>query len=87
MGSGVIDYVLNLNLSDRGLLVIPVGLAFFILYYATFYFIITKRNVPVVGREQGAASLQENGGGRLKNIQNIKQSPQTFFSISEEKKM
>ncbi|MCY7857149.1 PTS transporter subunit EIIC [Bacillus sonorensis] len=62
-GAGVIDYVLNLNLSDRGLLVIPVGLAFFILYYVTFYFIITKRNVPVVGREQGAASLQENGGG------------------------
>ncbi|WFA05575.1 PTS transporter subunit EIIC [Bacillus sp. HSf4] len=53
-GAGAIDYLLNLNLSDRGLWIIPVGLLFFALYYVTFYFIITKRNIPLIGREQDA---------------------------------
>ncbi|WP_173918361.1 PTS transporter subunit EIIC [Halobacillus sp. Marseille-Q1614] len=51
-GAGVIDYVVNLNLSDNGLMIIPVGLAFFALYYFTFYFVIIKRDIPVIGREE-----------------------------------
>ncbi|MFG6147089.1 PTS transporter subunit EIIC [Halobacillus sp. B23F22_1] len=51
-GAGVIDYVVNLNLSDGGLLIIPVGLAFFALYYFTFYFIIVKKDIPLIGREE-----------------------------------
>lgn len=50
-GAGVIDYILNLNLSDGGLLIIPVGLVFFALYYFTFYTIIVKKDIPVLGRE------------------------------------
>ncbi|KKB75497.1 MULTISPECIES: PTS transporter subunit EIIC [Bacillus] len=62
-GAGAIDYVLNLNLSDRGLLLIPVGLAFFVLYYVTFYLVITKRNVPVIGREQDAEAPAKSEPG------------------------
>ncbi|ALA55106.1 PTS system N-acetylglucosamine-specific IIB component, Glc family /PTS system N-acetylglucosamine-specific IIC component, Glc family [Shouchella rhizosphaerae] len=51
-GAGVIDFVLNLNLADRGLLIIPVGLAFFALYYFTFYFMIVKKDIPLIGREK-----------------------------------
>ncbi|MCL6570388.1 MAG: PTS transporter subunit EIIC [Bacillus sp. (in: Bacteria)] len=51
-GAGVIDFVLNLTLSDKGLLIIPVGLAFFALYYFTFYTIILKKDIPTMGREK-----------------------------------
>ncbi|MDP4137175.1 MAG: PTS transporter subunit EIIC [Bacillota bacterium] len=71
-GAGAIDYLLNLNLSDGGLLIIPVALAFFALYYVTFYFVIIKRNVPVIGREQetpeGDRLQQSMAAGILKYI-------------------
>ncbi|EWH22747.1 PTS transporter subunit EIIC [Bacillus haynesii] len=71
-GAGAIDYLLNLNLSDGGLLIIPLGLAFFALYYVTFYFVITKRNVPVIGREQETPERnrlhQSMAAGILKHI-------------------
>ena len=51
-GAGVVDFVLNMNLSDRGYLIIPVGLAFAALYYFTFYFLIIKRDIPLIGREK-----------------------------------
>lgn len=50
-GAGLIDYVVNLSLSDRGLLIIPVGLVFFALYYFTFYTIIVKKDIKLIGRE------------------------------------
>ncbi|MFU0790091.1 MAG: PTS transporter subunit EIIC [Virgibacillus proomii] len=50
-GGSVIDYSLNLSLSDSGLMIIPIGLAFGLLYYFTFYTIIIKKNIKVVGRE------------------------------------
>jgi len=53
-GAGVIDFILNLNLSNNGLLIIPVGFLFFALYYFTFYFVIIKRDIPVMGREEEA---------------------------------
>lgn len=59
-GAGVIDYVLNLNLSDRGLLIIPVGLAFAALYYFTFYTVIVKRDIPTVGREKDVEFSEES---------------------------
>ncbi|SFG41285.1 PTS system N-acetylglucosamine-specific IIB component, Glc family /PTS system N-acetylglucosamine-specific IIC component, Glc family [Halobacillus alkaliphilus] len=58
-GAGVIDYVVNLNLSDKGLLIIPVGLVFFALYYFTFYTIIVKKDIPVIGREEEADFEEE----------------------------
>ncbi|MGK4213977.1 PTS transporter subunit EIIC, partial [Bacillus paralicheniformis] len=71
-GAGAIDYLLNLNLSDGGLWIIPVGLAFFALYYVTFYFVIIKRNIPVIGREQetpeGNRLHQSMAEGILKHI-------------------
>ncbi|API93014.1 PTS acetylglucosamine transporter subunit IIB [Virgibacillus pantothenticus] len=50
-GGSVIDYGLNLSLSDSGLMIIPIGLAFGLLYYFTFYTIIVKKNIKVIGRE------------------------------------
>ncbi|SFE12557.1 PTS system N-acetylglucosamine-specific IIB component, Glc family /PTS system N-acetylglucosamine-specific IIC component, Glc family [Lentibacillus persicus] len=50
-GGSVIDYALNLGIADSGWMIIPVGLAFGVLYYFTFYTLIVKRNIKVVGRE------------------------------------
>ncbi|WP_366249062.1 PTS transporter subunit EIIC [Terribacillus aidingensis] len=49
-GAGLIDYIVNLGLSDGGLLILPVGIVFFLLYYFTFYFVIKKRRVAVIGQ-------------------------------------
>ncbi|MFB1100622.1 PTS transporter subunit EIIC [Terribacillus sp. JSM ZJ617] len=49
-GAGLIDYIVNLGLSDGGLLILPVGIAFFLLYYFTFYYVIKKRRVAVIGQ-------------------------------------
>lgn len=50
-GGSVIDYALNLGIAHRGWMIIIVGLAFGVLYYFTFYTLIVKRNIKVVGRE------------------------------------
>ncbi|KKK33893.1 PTS acetylglucosamine transporter subunit IIB [Salinicoccus sediminis] len=51
-GGSVIDYALNLGIADNGLFILPIGLAFGVLYYFTFYILITKMNIPVIGREK-----------------------------------
>lgn len=66
-GAGVIDFVVNLNLSDRGLLILPVGLAFFALYFFTFYIIIIKKDIPLVGREEDV-EFEEEAKEEEKNL-------------------
>lgn len=51
-GGSVIDYALNLGIAEKGLFILPIGLAFGVLYYFTFYILITKMNIPVIGREK-----------------------------------
>lgn len=49
--AGLLDYLVNLKLSTNGWILIPVGLAFFVLYYVLFRFIIVKFNLKTPGRE------------------------------------
>ncbi|MDA1477966.1 PTS transporter subunit EIIC [Bacillus changyiensis] len=68
-GAGIIDFALNLNLSDHGLWIMPVGLVFFALYYFTFYLLIKKRNILLIGRDISkgadmAESILEHIGGK-----------------------
>lgn len=48
--AGLIDYVLNLGISTKPLLLIPIGLAYGALYYFVFVFFIKKFNLPTPGR-------------------------------------
>ena len=48
---GAIDYFLNLGISTKGLLIIPIGLAFAAIYYSVFLFFIKKFNLQTPGRE------------------------------------
>jgi N-acetylglucosamine PTS system EIICBA or EIICB component len=54
--AGLFDYVLNFSLSTRPLLLIPVGLAYFALYYFLFRFCIVRFDLKTLGREaEGSA--------------------------------
>ncbi|WP_340023315.1 PTS transporter subunit EIIC [Paenibacillus sp. FSL K6-1096] len=49
--AGLIDYLTNLKLSTNAWILFPVGIAFFLLYYVLFRFVITKFNLKTPGRE------------------------------------
>jgi len=49
--AGFIDYVLNYPLAEKPLLIIPIGLAFSVIYYTLFRFIIVRFNIMTPGRE------------------------------------
>ncbi|MEU9377348.1 PTS transporter subunit EIIC [Streptomyces sp. NPDC048255] len=49
--AGLIDYVINWSLATKPWMIIPIGLAFALVYYAVFRFAITKFDIPTPGRE------------------------------------
>ncbi|SHM44497.1 N-acetylglucosamine-specific PTS transporter subunit IIBC [Halanaerobium congolense] len=48
--AGAIDYFLNYGLATRPIMIIPIGIAFFAIYYFLFRFAIEKFNIPTPGR-------------------------------------
>lgn len=49
--AGLFDYVLNFSRSSRPLLLVPIGLAYFALYYGLFRFVIARFDLKTPGRE------------------------------------
>ncbi|MEU6772846.1 PTS transporter subunit EIIC [Streptomyces sp. NPDC046759] len=49
--AGLTDVLINWGISSKPWLLIPVGLAFAVVYYVVFRFAITKFNLPTPGRE------------------------------------
>ncbi|WP_145037692.1 N-acetylglucosamine-specific PTS transporter subunit IIBC [Paenibacillus sp. Y412MC10] len=49
--AGLIDYLVNLKLSTNAWLLLPVGLAFGVVYYLLFRILIVKLNLKTPGRE------------------------------------
>lgn len=66
--AGLFDYVLNFNQSTRPLMLIPVGLVYFALYYGLFRLAIRAMDLKTPGREDEAVSRtvapEIVGGGR-----------------------
>jgi PTS system N-acetylglucosamine-specific IIC component len=65
--AGLFDYVLNFNKATRPLLLIPVGLVYFGLYYGLFRFFILRFDLKTPGREPDeeiAAAPVIGDGGR-----------------------
>lgn len=52
--AGVIDFILNLHLSQRAWLIIPIGIAYFLVYYNLFRWAIRRFQIPTPGREEGS---------------------------------
>lgn len=58
--AGLFDFLINMNLATKPMLLIPIGLAFAALYYFIFYFAIVKFNLATPGRvdeESGEAEI------------------------------
>ncbi len=53
--AGLFDYVLNFGKATNPLLLIPVGIVYFALYYGIFSFVIRRFNLQTPGREPEAA--------------------------------
>jgi PTS system N-acetylglucosamine-specific IIC component len=63
--AGLFDYVLNFSLSTNPLLLLPVGLGYFALYFALFRWFILRFDLKTLGREPddvGAAVDAGKGG-------------------------
>jgi PTS system N-acetylglucosamine-specific IIC component len=69
--AGLVDYIVNFGKATRPLLLLPVGLAYFAVYYAVFAFVIRRFNLKTLGREDApvaavstqALAADGRGGG------------------------
>jgi len=59
-GASFIDYVINFNIADNAWMIIPIGIAFFFIYYFTFYYFIVNRDIEMVGREKEREFTEES---------------------------
>ncbi len=55
--AGFFDYVINFGQATKPLLLIPIGLAYAVLYYVLFRFVIRKWNLKTPGREEDAEAV------------------------------
>lgn len=58
-GGNIIDLVLNWGPGSHVILIIPVGIVFFVLYFLTFRFLITRYNLKTLGREDDFVDTEE----------------------------
>jgi len=58
--AGAIDYILNFNIAQKPLLLIPIGLAYAAVYYFLFRWVITKWNLRTPGREDDDDVINPN---------------------------
>jgi PTS system N-acetylglucosamine-specific IIC component len=60
--AGLFDYVLNFSLSTNPLLLVPVGLAYFGLYYLLFRWFILRFDLKTLGREADDVAVSADVG-------------------------
>jgi PTS system N-acetylglucosamine-specific IIC component len=60
--AGLFDYVLNYKLATNPILLIPVGLAYFALYYGLFRWFIVKFDLKTLGREGDDVAVAADAG-------------------------
>ncbi|WP_372784540.1 N-acetylglucosamine-specific PTS transporter subunit IIBC [Phenylobacterium sp.] len=60
--AGLFDYVLNFNKATRPWLLLPVGAAYFALYYGVFRWVIARFNLKTPGREDEAVTAAPASG-------------------------
>ncbi|MBC8026444.1 MAG: PTS transporter subunit EIIC, partial [Steroidobacteraceae bacterium] len=63
--AGLFDYVLNYKLATKPLLLLPIGAAYFAIYFVVFRWAILRFNLSTPGREPEDASAPETDAGDL----------------------
>jgi PTS system N-acetylglucosamine-specific IIC component len=61
--AGLFDYVLNFSHAQRPLLLLPIGAAYFVLYYVVFRVVIVRLNLATPGREAAPPVGQQARAG------------------------
>ena len=61
--AGLFDYVLNFGLATRPLLLIPIGLGYFALYYVLFRYCIVRFDLKTLGREAEGVAVATVAAG------------------------
>ncbi|MGR2680773.1 N-acetylglucosamine-specific PTS transporter subunit IIBC [Chromobacterium haemolyticum] len=61
--AGLFDYMLNFGLSTNPLLLVPVGIGYFALYYVLFVFFIKKFDLKTPGREDAMVTVAAVAAG------------------------
>lgn len=61
--AGLIDYLVNMPLSKNAWILLPVGAAFFVVYYLLFRLLIVKLNLKTPGREDDDPTIEVKVGG------------------------
>ncbi|PUA35320.1 PTS sugar transporter [Paenibacillus elgii] len=82
--AGFIDYVLNYPLATKPLLIIPIGLAFAVVYYFMFRILIVKLNLKTPGREDDdivEAAVVETGAAPAGKTPAAQKAGQVLASI------
>jgi PTS system N-acetylglucosamine-specific IIC component len=62
--AGLFDYVLNFSLSTRPWLLVPIGFAYFTLYYVLFRFCILRFDLKTLGREADGSAVTAMDTGK-----------------------
>ena len=60
--AGLFDYVINWNKATNPWMLLPVGAAYAVIYYAIFYAVIKKFNLKTMGREDAPAEATATSG-------------------------
>ena len=60
--AGLFDYVINYKNATNPLMLIPIGIGYFALYYGLFHFAIVRFNLKTLGRETEGAAVSATGG-------------------------
>ncbi|UFJ40569.1 N-acetylglucosamine-specific PTS transporter subunit IIBC [Brevibacillus humidisoli] len=66
--AGLIDYLLNMPLATNPWMIIPIGLAFAVVYYFLFRFLIVKLNLRTPGRDDDEADTAGDGAAGVTGL-------------------
>lgn len=74
--AGLFDYLLSYGLGTNAWILLPVGLVYGGVYYAVFYFVITKWNLKTPGREEEPADAPERQTAARAGVAETAPAPQ-----------
>ena len=63
--AGLFDYLLNYGKATQPLLMLPVGMLYFALYYFAFRFVIARFDLKTPGREAEETAIADGSAGRI----------------------